>query len=137
LELLSLMPAVGPADAELEKYAGTLDGLYKGMTTEYQNKAVDFQQNQKNLTPDTQELKVKELQDLEKRILDFEATVQDKLGKKRETLYAPILEKADTAIKAVAKEGGYTYIFDASTGGLLFADESEDILDKVLAKMGI
>jgi len=137
LELLSLMPAVAPADAALEKYAGTLDGLYSGMLQEYQNKIADYEKNQPNWTPDTEELKVKELQDLEKRIQEFQGSSQEKLGKKREELYAPILEEADIAIKAVAQEGGYTYIFDASTGSLLFADESEDILDKVLTKLGI
>jgi outer membrane protein len=56
---------------------------------------------------------------------------------KREEKYAPILEKADIAIKEVAAEGKYTYIFDASTGSLLFADESENILSKVKAKLGL
>lgn len=138
LELLSLMPEVGPADKNLEKYAGSLDGLYSGMLQEYQNKIKDYEQNSANWTQDTEELKIKELQDLEKRITDFQTSSNDKLAKKREELYAPILEKADEAIKAVAKEGGYTYILDASTGALLFVDESADnILDKVLAKLGL
>jgi outer membrane protein len=137
LELLSLMPEIQPADAELEKYANQLDGLFSGMMQEYQNKLVDYEKNQPNWTPDTEELKIKELQDLEKRIQEFQNSSQEKLGKKREELYAPILEKADKAIKEVATEEGYTYIFDASTGSLLFADESEDILDKVRAKLGI
>lgn len=137
LELLSLMPEIQPADTELEKYASQLDGLYSGMLQEYQNKLQDYQTNQPNWTPDTEELKIKELQDLEKRITDFQTNSQEKLGKKREQLYAPILEKADKAIKEVAEEEGYTYIFDASTGALLFADEAEDILDKVRAKLGI
>lgn len=137
LELLSLMPEVKPADDALEKYAKSLDGLYSGMLQEYQNKIMDYEKNQPNWTPDTEELKVKELQDLEKRIQDFQTSSQEKLGKKREELYAPILEKADKAIKSVAEEGGYTYIFDSSTGGLLFADEAQDILDKVLTKLGL
>ena len=137
LELLSLMPEIGPADAQLEKYAGSLDGLYSGMIGEYQNKLVDYEENVGKWTPDTEELKVKELQDLEKRIQEFQTSSQEKLAKKREELYAPILEKADKAIKEVAAEDGYSYIFDASTGSLLFADESEDILDKVIAKLGL
>lgn len=137
LELLSLMPEVGPADQELEKYAGTLDGLYAGMLQEYQNKVAGYEQNVGKWTPDVEELKVKELQDLEKRITEFQSTSTEKLNKKRETLYAPILEKADKAIKEVATAEGYTYIFDASAGALLFADESENILDKVRTKLGI
>lgn len=137
LELLSLMPEVQPADAALEKYAKSLDDLYSGMLTEYQKKLTDFDQNSSKWTPDNQELKIKELQDLEKRIQDFQESSTDKLNKKREDLYAPILEKADKAIKAVATEGGYTYIFDASTGSLLFAKESENLIDKVKAKLGL
>ena len=137
LELLSLMPEVQPADAALEKYAKSLDATYTGMLTEYQNKLVDFEKNQDKWTPDNQEVKIKELQDYEKRIQDFQTSSTEKLNKKREELYAPILEKADKAINAVATEGGYTYIFDASTGSLLFAKESENVLAKVKTKLGL
>ncbi len=137
LELLSLMPAVATADEQLESYAKGLNGTYETMLKEYETKIGDYQQNESKWPPSTLEIKQKELIDLERRIGEFQQTIQTDISKKREELYAPILEKADVAIKAVAEEGSYTYIFDASTGSLLFADESEDILPKVKAKLGL
>ncbi|MEZ5006928.1 MAG: OmpH family outer membrane protein [Chitinophagales bacterium] len=137
LELLSLMPAVATADKQLEAYATGLDNTLETMYKEYETKIKDYQKNEKMWPPSTLEIKQKELMDLEKRIGEFEQTIQRDINKKRESLYAPILEKADVAIKAVATEGNYTYIFDASTGSLLFADEAQDILPKVKAKLGL
>lgn len=48
------------------------------------------------------------------------------------------MTKATNAIKEVAKENGFTYIFDMSSGAILFASEtSEDILPLVKKKLGI
>lgn len=139
LELLSLMPEVKPADAQLEKYAKDLDAAYTKMLTEYQTKVAKFQADvEKGLITDiNKEIKIKEIQDMETRITDFENKLEDKMMTKRETLYEPILEKADVAIKAVAKEKGYTFIFDTSSGALLFTTETDNILALVKAKLAI
>ncbi len=137
LELLSLMPEVAVADKAIESFAKSLETQYVTMLKEYDTKAKDYEANYQTWTKSVLDLKGKELEDLEKRITDFQASIQEDIAAKREEKYAPILEKADVAIKAVANEGGYTYIFDASTGSLLFADESENIIDKVKAKLGL
>ena len=48
-------------------------------------------------------------------------------------LYSPIVQKAQEAIKSVAKTNGYTYIFDSGVGSILYAEESDDILPLVKA----
>ena len=53
-------------------------------------------------------------------------------------LLKPLLDRAEAAIKTVAKENGYSYIFDSSKGGaVLYSPESEDVLPLVKAKLGI
>ena len=130
LELLSLMPEVKSADTALDKYSKELDDLAGKMYNEYQTKAQDAQaKKDKNLlTPDQEEIVVKELADMEKRISDFQASAEDKVGAKKQKLYEPIMKKVNDAIQTVAKANGYTYIFDASSGALLFANESDDVL---------
>ena len=51
----------------------------------------------------------------------------------------PVLQKAEKAIKDVAKENGFTYIFDLARGPIIYFDEtmSIDILPLVKAKLGI
>ena len=65
---------------------------------------------------------------MEKRISDFQQSAEDKIGAQKQKLYEPIMKKVNDAIQTVAKANGYTYIFDASSGALLFAAESDDVL---------
>ncbi|HNU89285.1 MAG TPA: OmpH family outer membrane protein, partial [Ferruginibacter sp.] len=50
---------------------------------------------------------------------------------------APVREKAMDAIKAVAKEKGYSYVIDESTNAILVAPPGDDLLPAVKAKLGI
>jgi outer membrane protein len=107
------------------------------MGKEYQKKAQEFQAQEKTMTEAVKEVKIKEIQQLEERIQSTQSSGQEKVAKKKEDLYSPILDKADKAIKEVAKANNYDYIFDASAGTLLFAKESDNILNLVKAKLGI
>jgi len=132
-ELISMMPEAIKADSVLQKYDNDLQTLGQQMYAEYQKKAADAQAKiDKKLLSDEQiELVGKELADLEKRIQDFQQQYEEKLGKKRELLYSPIIAKAQEAIKTVAKNNGFTYIFDSGAGSILYAEESDDILPLV------
>ena len=78
-----------------------------------------------------------EITGLEQRIQSFQQNAQQALQAKEQELLEPILAKAREAIEEVAKEGGYTYIFDRSLGTILFAKESENIIDKVKKKLNL
>lgn len=137
-ELLSLMPEVKDADAKLKSEAENLDKSYNDMVKEYQTKAQEIQSQLETMDDLIKETKIKEMQETEKRIGDFQMGAQEKLAKRKEELYAPILEKADKAIKSVAETEGYTYIFDSSLGVILFAgSDSVDVLPQVKTQLGI
>jgi len=89
------------------------------------------------MTDAMKEVKMKEIQDLQNRIESTQQSAQEKIQNKKQEVYAPILEKADKAIKAVAKEKNYDYIFDQSGGSLLYGKETDNILPLVKAKLGI
>jgi outer membrane protein len=89
------------------------------------------------MTDVVKEAKVKEIQDLELRIQQFQQTSQEGVQQKRNEVLAPLLEKAQNAINAVAEENGYTYIFDISLGSIVYGDESRDIMPLVKVKLGI
>ncbi len=136
-QLLSLMPETKGADSALQKFGTSLESQLKTMTGEYDSKVQDLQDKKESMAEPIYKAKVKELSDLEDRIRDFQQSAQESIQKKKEELYSPILKKADEAIKAVSKEKGYTYIFDASAGFLLYAQDSDDILNLVKGKLGL
>jgi len=123
--LMALMPEKSQAEKEMEAFAKEFQGALEAMAKEYEGKVADYQS------------KVKEITDLERRIQEFQGQAQGEIQKKEQELLAPIIEKARKAIDAVATEKGYTYIFDNSTGVLLFAKDSENIIADVKAKLGL
>jgi outer membrane protein len=136
-DLIQLMPETKQSDSTLRKFGESLDGQLKTMTAEYQSKLQRYQTSRDSMPDAIKAVKEKELEDLGNRIQDFQQTAQESIQKKKEDIYGPILKKADQAIKDVAKEKGYTYIFDTSAGTVLYAEPSDDIIGQVKTKMGL
>lgn len=135
--LLSSMPERAKADSDLAKYARTFQEQIDIMMKEYQNKGQQFQATEKTMTDAMKEVKMKEIQDLENRIQSTQQSAQEKLQQKKQDVYQPVLDKADKAIKAVAKEKNFDFLFDASGGQLLFGKDEYDATPLVKAKLGI
>ncbi len=136
-DLIKAMPEIAVADKQLETYKGTLDADGKTMYTEYQTKVSDFQAKEKTMTDALKDAKIKEIQDLEKRIQEFQTKASQDFEKKRGELYDPILNKAQEAVKAVAKEKGLAYVIDISQQSVIYYDGGVNILADVKAKLGI
>jgi len=136
-ELMQMMTGVKEANDKLEAYQKALEDQLRSMYTEFQTKSGDYDAK-KGLMPDAvREQKEKELDQLQKNIQEFQQTAQEKINAKREELLSPISKKAEQAIKEVAKENNYTYIFDSSLGVLIYAFDSFDIMDLVKKKLNI
>ncbi|MBK9982596.1 MAG: OmpH family outer membrane protein [Saprospiraceae bacterium] len=139
--LLEMMPKVKEAESNLETLGKQLQAKGQKMMTDYQTKAQDLQRRVQagDIAPKDQDAQVAMLKDDEAKIQQFDQDMQKQLSDKREALLAPILNEVKTAIQTVAKENGYTYIFDGSpgVGVLLYADETTNITAQVKAKLGI
>lgn len=135
--ILAEMPDVKQADAQLEALQKQLQKKGQGMVEKFQQDYVAIQQKVERgeLSPKQQEEEAKKLETAQTDIQKFEQEMVDQLQKKRAELMNPILEKVNTAIQEVAKEGGYQYVFDE--GVLLYKDSSMDITAMVKTKLGI
>ena len=136
-ELLILMPERKTAEEEVQTFAKSLESQLQAMTAEYQQSVQEYQTNESNYTDLVKQDKVTEITGLEQRIQSFQQNAQQALQAKEQELLEPILQKARTAIEDVASEGSYTYIFDKSVGSILFAKESENILQLVKKKLNL
>jgi outer membrane protein len=136
-QLLAESPLVKEADATLKVFQDDLIVKGKAMVKNFEgsyNKYV-AQVEAGGLSKVQMTQREAELGASQQAIQKYEVEVQQKIGKKREELYKPILDKAKLAIEEIGKEGSYTMIFDTGGNGLLFAVEGEDILAKVKAKL--
>ena len=92
------------------------------------------------MTEPARNKKQQELQQQQMRIQQEEMEAQEKLASKHTNLLKPIYEKIQNKIEQVAKENGYTHVFNANVGGmpvLLYAGEEHNISTLVLKKLGV
>ena len=136
-ELLSMMPESIEMQEELQSYAKGLESQLTAMQAEYEKKVVEYQQNETTYTDLIKEDKIREIESIQQRVVEFQKNAQKSLGEKEAELFTPIREKAMMAIDKVAKEGKYTFIFDSGAGSFLYAAESENVLSLVKSKLGL
>jgi len=131
------MPGVDSAGQALNDYAQNLQKQLETMVSEFQTKYDEYLTNEAQYVDAVKQIKQKELVDLQTRIQDFQNDAQDLLAKKEQELMQPFIDKAKKAIDDVAKEKGYTYILDTSTGSVLYWEGGDDIMMFVKEKLGI
>lgn len=134
-EIMAAMPGIDSIRIKLEAYQTEIQETYNTMVSEYQAKKDKFDHEVGTMSNSVRQYKEKELSDLEGRIMEFQQGVQEDLQDKQIELMQPFQEKIMQAIKDVAKENGYAYIFDVSV--LLYSDGGEDVNALVKKKLGI
>lgn len=133
--LVSMMPETKTAKDAAQNYLKGIEAEVMNMQTELQTKYEDYLKNEANMAEVVKKNKQEELNSLQKRIEDFRQQAQMDYQRKYGELTAPIMEKAKKGIEAVAKEAGYKYVLDTSTGNVLYSEASDDILMAVKKKL--
>ena len=136
-DLLLAMPERSSIEADIQKYAQELESQMTTMSKEYQAKVQKYQSMEATMTEAIKQDKIAEITNLEERISKFQQSAQKDLQAKEETMLKPLIDKAKKAIEDVAKENGYTYVFDAGVGVLLYKKDSDDIMPLVKKKLGL
>ncbi|MFC4391511.1 MULTISPECIES: OmpH family outer membrane protein [Flavobacterium] len=119
-EIMSKMPAMLDAQNQLQKLSGTYDAEYKKMVDEYQVKIKKYEAEAATVTDAVNGERSKEVQDMQKRIVDYRDNAQKELQQKETDIVKPLMEKVKNSIQKVGKAKGFQYILDGST--LLLAD---------------
>jgi outer membrane protein len=136
-ELLKAIPDYDSANVKLENLRKELVGQLTLMQDELNNKTTAFNDGSKSLSDVVRKSKEDELKDLNNRIQFFQVKATQQINDKNAELIQPILAKADKAIKGVAKEQGFTFVFDV--GVLYYFDEKKSInmLPLIKTKLGL
>ena len=136
-QILAEMPDVKQMEENLEALGSQLQKKGEQMLKSYKQKEENAirEKEKGTLSPVEEETLLKELQSTQGEILKFEQEMQSKIMDKRNELLGPIYEKINSAIQDVAKEQGYSMIFDSQV--LLFAEETVNVTTQVKTKLGI
>jgi outer membrane protein len=134
-EIVTLLPERAAAEKTIQELQQKLEGRLNKMVETYQGKVSEFESDT-TMSQAMQASVAGEIQDLQKRIQEFQQTAYTEIETKQNDLMASMFEKVRAAAVAVGEAEEYTYIFDASSGALLFAG-GEDVTSKVKVQLGL
>lgn len=137
-KLFQIMPERETAEKQIRAAAEEFDTQIKTMQEELQTLYAAYVNESTTMAEALRADKEKEMQNLQNRIKTFDGYAQQELQKKQSELLQPIIEKARQAIKDIGAENGFTYVFDVSTGVILYnSNNSVDVMPLVKTKLGI
>ena len=119
-EIMTKMPAMLDAQKQLDKLSTTYDADYKKMVEEYQAKLKKYEAEAATVTEAINGDRSKEVQEMQKRIVDYRDNAQKQLQQKESDIVKPLMEKVRASIQKVGKAKGFQYVLDGSS--LLLAD---------------
>ncbi len=136
-QVIDMMPETKGVQKASQDYQQTFIVQLQSMQTELTTKGQAYEKDRATMSDAVKTVKETELQDLQKRMQDFQQTAQQKVQQKGNELLQPIIDKAKAAITAVAREKGYTYVLDTTQGEPIVAPPADDLMASVKLKLGL
>jgi len=136
--IMSEFENVRDIQVELEKEQRKLEAEYNGMISQLDSLKQVFEKQRLLMSENRRKEKENELINIERNIQEFQMKKfgpEGEIYRKQSQLLAPILEEVDAAIKVVAAQRGYDYVFDAVSGAIVYALEAHDLTDQVLKEL--
>src|SRR5258707_10570862 len=135
--LVGQMPEAKTVKSQLDIYQKQFIDQLTSMNNELQTKGQEFQKTSTSMTDAVRSAKQSELQDIQKRMQDYQNDAQQKVEAKTNELSKPLIDKARAAVTEVAKEKGYTYVLDSGQTTLIVSPEGDDMMASVKTKLGL
>lgn len=138
--LMAYYPAAQNVEKSVQRYGEELQAplavkekYYQQLISEY------YEKKQANMfTKESEEAMIKKIQGIEMELAKDAQEAEGKLMQRQNELMEPVLTKLQETIDQVARDGGYTYILNQTSGSnLLYGAESLDITETIAGKLGI
>ncbi|MFN8430752.1 MAG: OmpH family outer membrane protein [Spirosomataceae bacterium] len=140
--ILTNLPDSKEIQTKLSTEKAQYDKLYQEKLADAQKLLDDYQKNAATMSAVIRADKEKTLQNKQNELQELQQNAEAALSRKQQELIAPVMEKIQTAIDAVAKDNGYTYVLNSDAGYgttpvILVAPESDNITTLVFKKLGV
>lgn len=133
-ELIKAMPAYAAAQAEIEKLGKTYEATIQESLKELDTKLKQYNAEAESQTEETNMNRMQEVEGIKQSLGQYQQQAQKDLQEKEFNLLKPIVEKADAAIKAVAKAQGFQYVVDSA---MLIVADGKDLTADVKKQLGM
>lgn len=137
--IMKQLPEAQEAQRKVETLIQQWQTELQKMKDEWKSKYDEYERRKLILTDEARAQMERELSELDRKIADFQMQKfgpDGELYRKQDELVKPIQDKIFNAIKEVAVEEGFDFVFDKSGEILLlYANEKYDLTPKVLNKL--
>ncbi len=137
--LFDRMPEKVEAEAKLKDLSDRYQEEYQRIRAEFSRKYTDYQAIANDATvPQTiKERRIQDIHESDRKISEYEGAVRADIDAQREQLLAPIRERLNQAIKAVADAEGVTYVLDTAQGVVYQGPAAVNLTAKVARHLGL
>lgn len=139
--ILESMPAYNEAQEELNKYSERWQKEIEDRYKKIKKRKEEFMRVEAILPDEEREARKTEIEEMETKTLEMQQMrfgVKGDLFAKRKELIEPIQDKVFEAMKKVASNRNFAFVFDkANQSNLIFADPKYDISKMVLRELGV
>ena len=136
-QVVAIMPEVAKIDTQMQKFqADSINAEFEALVRDY--KYYDSIMNSADTSRMTKNVKGENSQKLQTyayQIQNWQQISQNIYQQKQQQLLEPVYRKVMTAIQTIAKEKGYTYIYDKSV--LIIGPQGDDLLPAVAQRLKV
>ena len=136
-QVIQIMPEVGKIDTMMQKFqADSINKEFEDLVRDYKYRdSILGSKDTITMPKSVKEQHQGALQNVAYQIQNWQAISQNIYQAKQNKLLEPVYRKVMNAVQTVAKEKGYTYIYDKQ--GLVLAPPGDDLLPFVAQKLNI
>ncbi len=123
------------AQEQFQREMVPFESELKALETEIGELMNRYQAQQVTLSPDTRRSRQEEILQKQQEYQNRMGEIEAEAARRQQELVAPIMERINSIIQEIRREGSFTFIFDVSAGGLIAADEAFDLTDEVIERL--
>jgi outer membrane protein len=133
--IIAEAPGAKDAQAAFEKEMTTYKGQLKVIEDSLKAMMADYETKQVTLSPAEKKNRQDAIVQKQTQYQNRAQQLEEQAGKRQGELVAPIMDKINTVITNLRKEGNYAFIFDVASGSVIAADQSLDLNEEVLTRL--
>ena len=136
-QMISIMPEVAKIDSQLQKFQmDSIASEYEIIVKDYKYRdSILGSKDTLNMPTSVRKQHEQALQQDAYQLQNWQQISQNVIQSKQNQLLAPVYKKVMGAIQAVAKEKGYTHVYDKSV--FVIAPTGDDLLPAVAARLKV
>ncbi|MSR35534.1 MAG: OmpH family outer membrane protein [Gemmatimonadetes bacterium] len=133
--ILAEAPGAKEAQTKFDSDMQTYRTEVQQMQTELEALVKQYEQQQAMLSPSAKQQREGDIRAKQKAYQDRLATIDQRAGQRQQELVQPVMDKINQVIEVIRGEGGYSLIFDVSSGGVVAADPGLDLTPEVIRRL--